>query len=237
MLALLAAAALLQTIPLEGDTHHVQGIAVDNNRLYLTSVDRAARKGFLFEYELPSGRRLRSVELQQGAMFHPGGLDQDDTSLYIPVAEYRANSRALIERRSKQSLALISSFEVPDHIGALAVSSTSLTLVNWDARTFYTYSLEGKLISSKPNPNPTRYQDIKFRYGAIIASGLLPKPHRSGLVEWLDPESLMPLDSLPFDRTDRNTPFNNEGMDLRDGLIYLLPEDSPSRLFVFKPQP
>ena len=27
-----------------------------------------------FEYDLPSGKRLRAVEVQSGSMFHPGGL-------------------------------------------------------------------------------------------------------------------------------------------------------------------
>lgn len=233
MLALLLAASLLRTVSLQGDTHHVQGIAVDEGRLYVTSVDRAARKGFLSLYDLQSGRLLRSVELQQGALFHPGGFDLDDNSLWIPVAEYRPASRAVIQRRSKQNLELLSSFEIPDHVGALALSPSSLTLVNWDARTFYTCSLDGKILLKRPNPNPTRYQDLKFRYGALVASGLWPKPHKGGAVEWLDPETLAPLQSVPFALTDRGTPFTNEGMDLRDGMLYLLPEDAPSRLFVF----
>lgn len=236
MLALVLAASLFQKIPIEGNTHHVQGICVEANRLYLTSVDRTARRGILSVYELPSGRLLRSIDLQQGDLFHPGGLDHDADSLWIPVAEYRPNSRTVVQRRSKQTLELLSSFEIPDHIGALAASPTELTLVNWDARHFYTTTLDGRITAKRPNPNPTRYQDIKYRAGAIIASGLLPKPQKGGAVEWLDPETLTPLDRIPFALTDRNTPFNNEGMDLRDGILYLLPEDTPSRLFVFSLQ-
>lgn len=233
MLALLLAASLLHTISLEGDTHHVQGIAVDEGRLFVTSVDRAARKGFLSEYDLTSGRLLRCIEIQQGDLFHPGGFDVDDTSLWIPVAEYRPNSRAVIQRRSRQTLQLLSSFPIPDHIGALAVAESTLTLANWDSRAFYTCSFDGKILQKRPNPNPTSYQDIKFRYGTLIASGLYPKPRKGGAVEWLDPETLTPLQSIPFGLTDRGTAFTHEGMDLRDNLLYLLPEDSPSRLFVF----
>lgn len=233
MLALLLAATLLRTIDLQGNTHHVQGIAVDDNHLYVTSIDRAARKGTLSLYELPSGRLLRTVELQQGALFHPGGFDLDDSSLWIPVAEYRPSSRTVVQRRSRQTLELLSSFEVPDHIGALAVSPSQITLVNWDAREFYACAHDGKVLGKRSNPNPTRYQDIKYRYGTLVASGLYPKPRKGGAVEWLDPETLAPLESIPFALTDRNTPFTNEGMDLRDNLLYLLPEDAPSRLFVF----
>ncbi len=230
---LLIALPLLQTIALEGDTHHVQGIAVEGNTLWVTSVDRAAQKGFLSEYALDTGRRIRSVELQKGDTFHPGGFDQDEESLWIPVAEYRPNSHTLIQRRSKQTLELLSSFEVPDHIGCLAVLSSSLIAANWDARKFYTYSLDGKQQSVRNNPNLTRYQDIKYRDGAIIASGLYPKGRTGGAVEWLDPETFMPMRTESFALTDRGTPFNNEGMELRDNRLYLLPEDSHSRLFVF----
>ena len=92
---LLLAAALLQTITLQADVHHVQGIVVDGDRLYVTSVDRDAHKGLLSEFSLPSGKLTRTVEIQQGDLYHPGGLDHDATSLWIPVAEYRANSRAV----------------------------------------------------------------------------------------------------------------------------------------------
>lgn len=234
LLLLAFALSLVQTVPLEGDTHHVQGIAIDGSRLFVTSVDRPARKGFLSEYDLASGRRLRTVELQQDSLFHPGGIDQDDSSLWIPVAEDRPGSRTVIQRRAKETLALLSSFGVPDHIGALAVSSTTLFLVNWDARQIYTFSLDGHLIARRANPNSTRYQDIKYRYGALVASGLHARPANAGAVEWLDPATLLPLQSEPLRRTDRGVPYTAEGMDLRDGLLYLLPEDAPSRLFIFR---
>ncbi len=230
---LLLAAALLQTITLQADLHHVQGIVVDGDRLYVTSVDRTARKGLLSEFTLPSGRLIRTVEIQQGDLYHPGGLDHDATSLWIPVAEYRPNSRASIQRRSKQTLELISSFELPDHIGALALSPDALYLANWDARIFYRYTHTGKLLSKSPNPNSTSYQDIKFRQGAIIASGLHPKPTPGGAVEFLNPSTYAPTRTLEFQLTDRGIAFTHEGMDLANHRLYFLPEDSPSRLFVF----
>ncbi len=232
---LFLALALLRTISLDGETHHVQGIAVDEGRLWVTAVDRAAGKGWLFEQELESGKRIRTAEISHGALVHPGGFDHDEDSLWIPVAEYRPDSRTTIQRRSKDTLELLSSFEVPDHIGALAVLPEGLLLANWDARKFYLYSRDGQLLSSRPNPNPTRYQEIKRRYGAIVASGLAGRGGDSrAVIEWLDPETLRPLGREALGRTDRGVPLTNEGMDLRDGYLYLLPEDSPSRLFVFR---
>jgi hypothetical protein len=223
---LLAAATLIGTVALEGNTDHVQGIVVDGPTLWVTSVDRGASKGWLFEYELATGKRLRAVELQQGTMFHPGGFDAGDDSLWIPVAEYRPSSRAVIQKRNKLTLAVEAQFEVPDHIGCLTLSGGKLVGANWDARKFYEWSPDGKQLSVRANPNKTRYQDIKQRYGTLIASG--------AVVEWLDPETLLPLDRFDPGRTDRNTPYANEGMDQRDNLLYFLPEDAPSRLFVFR---
>lgn len=228
-LAVLAQAAVLL---LQGDTHHVQGVAVEQSRIWVTSVDRAARRGFLYEYDRATGRRLREVELQQGAMFHPGGFDMDETSLWIPVAEYRAAGRSVIQRRSKETLALISAFEVDDHIGCLTIHPGGLAGANWDARKIYEWTPAGALLRVRPNPSAVRYQELKYRYGALIGSGLLPKPARGGMVEWLDLETLQPLRRAPLGLTDRGVALTHEGMDLRDGKLYLLPEDTPSRLFV-----
>lgn len=226
---------LIRVIPLEGDTHHVQGIVVDGQRLWVTSVERAARKGWLFEYELETGKRLRAVEVQQGEMYHPGGFDHDEESLWIPVAEHRPDGRTVIQRRSKETLEVISSFEAADHIGALAVLPDGLLAANWDARQFHLYSREGKLLGTRANPHGVRYQDIKRRYGSIAASGLLGKGEAArAVVDWLDPDTLGLLGRETLGRTDRGVSYTNEGMDVRDGLLYLLPEDAPSRLFVFR---
>lgn len=234
----LLALTLIRVIPLEGETYHVQGIAVDGQRLWVTGVDRAARKGWLFEYELETGKRVRAVEVQQGEMYHPGGLDQDEESLWIPVAEYRPGGRTVIQRRSKETLELMASFEAADHLGALAVLPEGLLAVNWDAQQFRLYSREGKLVWSRRNPHGVRYQDMKRRYGSIAAAGLLGRGEAArAVVDWLDPETLALLERDTLGRTDRGVPYTNEGMDVRDGMLYLLPEDAPSRLFVFRTGP
>ncbi len=217
---------LISTITLEGQTHHVQGIAIDGNLLYVTAVDRAASKGWLFEYELSTGKRLRSVEIQQGPRFHPGGFDIDGDSLWIPVAEYRRESTTVIQRRSRATLELLSSFEVSDHIGCLTWTGSRLIGGNWDARKLYEWAPDGTQLQVRPNPRPTRYQELKSRYGALIGSG-------PNAIEWLDPETLRPMRILDAGATDRKIPYTQEGFDFRDGLLYLLPEDAPSRLFTF----
>ena len=244
LLPLLCAAPLLASEPLakikpervivlEGDTHHVQGVLIEGGRAFVTAVDRQAKKGYLFEYDLASGKRLRETEVQQGEMYHPGGLDGDGEHLYIPVAEYRANSKAVVQKRSMKTLELVASFGVPDHIGAAAAAPDRLYLANWDARRIYEYSLDGKLLRTRDNPTEWRYQDLKYRYGTLVASATAPRGREDHAVVWIDPETLQPLKVNAAGLTDRKTPFTNEGLDSRDGTMYVLPEDAPSRIFVF----
>jgi hypothetical protein len=85
---LAAALTILEVITLQGPLHHVQGIDVEGGIVWVTSVDRATRKGFLYRVDLKSGRTLASVEVQDGDRYHPGGLTLDGGSVWVPVAEY-----------------------------------------------------------------------------------------------------------------------------------------------------
>ena len=218
-------------IPLLADTHHVQGIDVEASRLWATAVDKTKRRGLLFEFELPSGRLLRSVELQQGERYHPGGIMADADSLWMPVAEYKRESSAVIQRRSKSTLKLIYQFEVKDHIGAVAVTPHALWGANWDAKDFYVWDKQGKQISKQPNELGTACQDMKFTESILICSGL--RPDKSGAIEWIHPQTSKRIRTLEFGQTDRGVAYTHEGMAIGGRKLYLLPEDSPSRLFIF----
>ena len=220
-----------RVIPLEGNAHHVQGILVDGSSLYLTSVDRENRKGYLFEYSLATGQRVRAVEIQDGERFHPGGLDASATSLWIPVAEYRRNSSAVIQKRNRKTFALESSFLVKDHIGCVAVAKNQLYAGNWDARLVYEYTFDGREIRKRDNTSQVRFQDMKFRRSRLIASGLTSGP---GVVEFLHPDTLASLFRLEFGKTDRGVVYTHEGMDFDGERLYFVPEDAPSRLFIFR---
>ncbi len=237
LLLLFVQLQFVQSVPLEGNTFHVQGVAVDGQRAWVTSVESVSKRGWLFEYELPSGKRLKAVEVTSGTCFHPGGLDQDADSLWIPVAEYTAKGRAVIQKRSKATLELLGSFEVADHIGAVAVAGESLFGANWDAKQIYTWSKDGKELQVRNNPLPVHYQDMKWRYGSLVASGLLEKPKTGGVIHWLDPETLLPLQSIETGTTDRGVAMSREGMDLTPELVYLVPEDNPSRLLIYQIAP
>src|SRR5215471_20263639 len=95
LLTALAAGAAAQTqqalapvrvLALKARTAHVQGIDTDGVHLWVTSVERDTRKGYLQEFAVADGRLERSVEVQDGARFHAGGIAADADSIWIPVA-------------------------------------------------------------------------------------------------------------------------------------------------------
>jgi Family of unknown function (DUF6454) len=222
---------MLQVIPLAAPLHHVQGIDIQGDRIYVSSVDRATRKGYLHLLKLPSGEVVRQVEVQEGSRFHPGGIALSESFLWIPVAEYQRDSSSSIQQRDKTTLGLLYSFVVQDHIGCVAADQKRIIGGNWDSRQIYSWDLLGKLIEKKDNPSSTAYQDMKI-VGELVASGALSRTE--GSVDWLDPWSLQLQRRIRAGVTDRGVRFTNEGMAIRDGKLYLLPEDGPSRLFVFQ---
>jgi Family of unknown function (DUF6454) len=189
------------------------------------------RKGYLREFSLTSGNLTKGIEVQQGERFHPGGIAVDAESLWFPVAEYRPNSASIIQMRNKRTLGLEFSFNVPDHIGCIAVTPESLVGGNWDSRDFYVWDRTGKLLRKAAANSGNAYQDMKFEGGLLVASGLLPD--HTGAVDWLELPSFNLVKRLKFGNTERHASFTREGMAIRGKQLLLLPEDEPSRLFVF----
>lgn len=233
-------AALATTIPrprvvatIAADLHHVQGIEFAGSTLWVSSVDVRARKGYLSSVEVPSGRVLRQVELQRGNRIHPGGICGDGDALWLPVAEYDRDGPTTVERRDRRTLAVLSQFEVADHIGCVAASDAELAGGSWGSRTVYRWTKQGRELSRTANPSETQWQDLKFDRRMLIGSGDVSK--EEGAVEWLSWPQLKLERRIVLGRTDRGVPFTHEGMAWRNGSLYLLPEDAPSRLFEFRP--
>ena len=237
-LVLLAAQSFSQELKLEriielkGTTYHVQGVEFDERDAWVTSVDAAHKQGFLHEFSLESGGLLRQVELGDGVRFHAGGISADGDSLWIPVAEYRRKSSSTIERRSKRTLELEFRFDVADHIGCIAATPEYLIGGNWDSKEFYFWDRRGRLVRRVPSATANAYQDMKFDAKQIVASGLLAD--HTGAIDWLDYPSLRLIRRVKMGSTDRGVVFTREGMAIHGKRVMLLPEDGPSRLFVFK---
>jgi hypothetical protein len=227
---------LLETIRLAGDTHHVQGIELDGSRLWLTSVDVPDRRGLLLQYRLPEGTLEHSVAVHDGSRYHPGGISGDAQSLWVPVADYRRDGSSVIQKRSKQTLEIEDEFEVPDHIGCIAVTPEYLIGANWDARDLYVWTHRGKLLRKLGNPTANAFQDMKFVDGKLVGSGLLKD--KSGAIDWMqlaaDASGIQVVRRITTGKTERGVAYTHEGMTIRNGKLWLLPEDTPSRLFVFR---
>jgi hypothetical protein len=220
----------LEVVELRAALDHVQGIDVEGDSLWVSSVERASKRGFLHLFDRRSGELRAQVSLERGARYHPGGISLDGDAIWVPVAEYARDSSALIQRRDKRTLALLSEFEVRDHIGCVGAGE-NLIGGNWDSRAFYEWTRDGRLLRRRDNPTPNAYQDLKRAGDLWIASGKLSG--ELGAIDWLD-DSLALVKRIVAGKTGRGVPFTNEGMAVRDGKLYLLPEDGPSRLFVFR---
>ena len=214
---------------LENRTHHVQGIVVHRGMLWVSSVGMGrvssqvrAGHGKAPDHDARSRRQALPCR----------GIDRDGDSLWVPVAEYRKNSASTVLQVEMRTLAIRGRFEVGDHIGCMAVLEDRLIGGNWDSRQFFSWDRAGKLIEKRENPHAVAYQDLKFRDGQLIASGNVSRDE--GAIDWLDPAMLAVRRRIHCGKTDRGVRYTNEGMDVADGKLYLLPEDGPSRLFVFQ---
>jgi hypothetical protein len=221
----------VRTLALKGTTYHVQGIDFENGHLWVTSVDTPRHRGLLHEFSLISGELLRETEIQDGPRFHPGGIALDGDAIWVPVAEYRAHSSAVIQRRSKRTLALESQFEIADHIGCLAAAPDFLVGGNWDSKEFYVWNRRGELIRKVTNTMGNAYQDMKFASGEIVASGNFAD--RTGAIDWLALPSFQLRRRVMAGNNDRGVLYTREGMAIHGKQLLLLPEDGPSRMFEF----
>lgn len=143
------------------DSHHPQGMVRIDEQVFFTSVeiiraterhpqpvngmDRDAGEGRGHLFLIGANGALQAdIPLGEGDIYHPGGLDFDGRWLWVPVAEYRPNSRSIIYRIDPATRAVSEAFRVPDHIGAIAVDRESRALigVSWGGSRLYRWPLK-----------------------------------------------------------------------------------------------
>jgi hypothetical protein len=232
-------AHLLNTITLDGELFHVQGVELDGPHVWVTSVDLKNRKGYLHEFDLATGKFLRRLELTDGARYHPGGISIYDRSIWVPVAELKRNSSTVLEEIDADSLRVRRKIYVADHLGCVAASGSHLIAGNWNSKLLYMFDLTGEQsLRIVPNPSRTRYQDIKIVDGLLIAGG--SRSRRNGTIDWIALPSMTIIRTLHTGATTRGKhlghvrSYTAEGMALEGRELYVLPEDGPSRLFHFR---
>ncbi len=222
---------LIQQVPLQFATYHVQGLELTEQFYFVTSVDKEQKRGWLFKIDRQNANLNSKIELTDRTLIHPGGLQFDGHYLWIPNAEYKSQGRTMIYGVDPNSLEICTSFPVDDHIGAIASDGKNLLYgVNWDALHFYIWDFDGHQLNKVDSPTSMAYQDIKYFAGKLLCSG-----HKDddSVIDIIDPENwtLVKRIDLPQD-VWKNT-LSREGMAF-DGNLYFLPDDGPdSRILIF----
>lgn len=169
-------------VKLNFPTFHTEGIAFTPDHIFLSSVqiieptvkyptpqggyDRTAGKGVghLFVMDR-QGNLEKDITLGEGDTYHPGGIDFDGTNIWVPVAQYRPNSSAIIYRVNADNLDVHKQFEVKDHFGGIVLDKQTGHLVGntWGSRRFAEWNLDGKQLKTWENPDFfIDYQDCQY---------------------------------------------------------------------------
>jgi hypothetical protein len=267
---------LVQAVPINFRTFHPQGMVKIGDTLFVSSVevttptrrvvqpdgrsDRDAGEGVghLFKIDM-AGNLIAQRTLGEGTMYHPGGIDYDGTSIWVPVAEYRPDSRSIVYRVDPNTMKATEVFRVGDHLGAIVRNTDDGTLhgVSWGSRRFYRWRTDGNPRSgnARPAPEPTRtlnpshyldYQDCKY-LGArrMLCTGVTEMrpvadapPFRLGGIEIVSLEDGRAIHQVPvllwtaggLDMTHNPVWIEPTARGLRG---YFMPEDDKSTLYVY----
>jgi len=217
---------------LDFQTYHVQGLEVVANYFFVTSVDKKTKRGWLLRIDRKSMQLDSSLELTDGARFHPGGMQYDGHQLWIPLAEYRRKSSTKILCVDPITLRVTPIFNVNDHIGAIATDfGNRLFGANWNAEEFYVWDYAGKKLQVVNTPTHFAYQDIKFKDGFLFCNGYRADTAAVDLIT-TDGWELKKRVILPSNGWTGN--MSREGMAVEDGKFYFLPDDGPdSKIYRF----
>jgi hypothetical protein len=67
--------------------------------------------------------------------------------------------------------------------------------------------------------------------GKLVGGGIRAG---AGSIDWFDPREMRLSERIVAGKTDRGLTLTREGMAIAGDRLYLLPEDAPSRVFVFR---
>lgn len=226
---------LLGRYPLNFPTYHVQGLAVTGDFYYISSVDRDNDRGWLFKVDRETLILLQEQELTKGALIHPGGIEMDDTYLWIPNAEYDRDGPSEILAIDTQSLEVSRTFSVNDHIGLIASNGTDrLYGANWDSVYFYVWDWDGSLIEIVANPTDMAYQDCEFSDPYLVCGGT-KNGSPSGAIDFIDPENWTLVYRIEAGDASPGHPLTREGLSFFGERVFLLPEDGPdSEIMIYQ---
>ena len=265
------------TIPVNFNTQHPQGMVKIGDTFYVTSVeiktptkrfpqlqdgfdrDTGEGAGHLFKFDA-KGTLITDLALGEGSIYHPGGIDYDGKYIWVPVAEYRPNSRAIVYRVDPATMKAEEVFRYGDHVGGIVHNTDDNTLhgVTWGSRRFYRWALDaqGKVTNANAPPAELRklnrehyidYQDCKYvGRREMLCSGLnfyTPKKdgprYALGGLEIVDLAQNQAIYQVPFEQwTESGLPMTYNPMWIEPttgGLrAYFMPEDEKSTVYVYE---
>jgi len=264
-------------IPIAFRTHHPQGMYKIGNDFFVSSVeittptkrypalqdghdrDTGTGVGHLFKID-SHGNLLHDLTLGEGSMYHPGGIDYDGRWLWVPVAEYRPNSRSMVYRVDPATMTAVEVFRFSDHIGGLVHNKDERTLhgVSWGSRRLYRWTLDAQFQVTDANLPPERlrtlnkshyvdYQDCHYlARRQMLCSGLNAysigkdgPSFRLGGLELVDLQSNIAIHQIPVPlwTDDGKLPMTQNPFFVEPGdkglRAYFMPEDDKSTLYVY----
>ena len=131
-----------------------------------------------------TGTLLHDVTLGEGTIYHPGGIDFDGESVWVPVAEYRPDSASIVYRLDPDTLEVTEEFRVADHVGGVVRDRETGELhgVSWGSRRLYTWTPDGDQLGRSDNVNHVLdIQDCDWAGGRTqLCSGITGLPTATG---------------------------------------------------------
>jgi hypothetical protein len=254
---------LVASVPIAFRTFHPQGMVKIGETFFVSSVevgDRAAGKGIGHLYRIDrAGNLVADLTLGEGNIYHPGGIDYDGTSIWVPVAEYRPDSRSIVYRVDPQAMKATEVLRFADHIGAIVHNTDDHTLhgVSWGSRRFYRWTLgrDGTVTNGNTPPERLRtlntshyldYQDCKYAgTRRMLCTGVTElrqpsatSPFRLGGIDLIDLGDGRPIHQVPvllwttggLDMTHNPVWLEPTPTGLRG---YFMPEDEKSTIYVY----
>ena len=258
----------LASIPFSFPTHHCQGMVKIGEDYWVSSVevlpefigDRSRGKGYLFQVSA-TGQLLNSLELGEGPLYHPSGIDFDGTHLWIALAAYKPNSQSIVYQVNPSQMTVKEIFRWEDHLGTIALNPDTQILhgASWSSRTLYQW--DSKAVAKKQGSpesiphtsqlNPSSYIDYQDNQylggGEMLYSGVAtykkqgePAFSLGGLEIWdvlqgqVVHQLPIPLWSPKTGRVMTQNPCFLEALAPNQVRAYFLPDDNESTLYVYE---
>lgn len=212
-------------------THHVQGLCATEDTFWISSVERAAKSGYVFRVDRQDVRVVAERRLTIGDCYHPGGMQLVGDVIWVPLAEYRPRSTTKLLKLDSETLETLAELPIDDHIGALAADGEgNLYAANWDSRQIYRLDTNGQIHETIDSPTGVAYQDMELHGGLLYGTGRARIDGRTvSVVDVLDPGKwqLVARYELRGERRTGGGDFGREGLSKLGDSFYLMPEDGP----------